>query len=131
MFLQKIIVFMVLALTGSLLQAGDVSIRHVEFSRGPADWTVNVTLEHADEGWKHYADAWRVVDAKGNVLGTRTLYHPHVNEQPFTRSLSGVNIPAKVTKIFVEAHDRVHGWSKDRVMVDLGKSTGERYKVRR
>lgn len=131
MLLRTIIISLGLSLTASLVQAGDVSIRAVEFSRGAGDWTVNVTLEHADTGWKHYADGWRVVDGKGKVLGIRTLHHPHVDEQPFTRSLSGVVIPAKVTKVIVEAHDKVHGWSKDRVMVDLTKNKGKRYKVRR
>jgi len=131
MLLRTIIISLGFSLSSSLAQAGDVSIKAVEFSRASGDWTVNVTLEHADTGWKHYADGWRVVDSTGNVLGMRTLYHPHVNEQPFTRSLSSVAIPAKVTKVIVEAHDKVHGWSKDRVMVDLTKSKGKRFKVRR
>ena len=32
----------------------------------------------------------------GKVLGYRKLHHPHENEQPFTRSLSGVEIPDEV-----------------------------------
>lgn len=131
MLLRKIIISLGLVITISLAQAGEVSIRAVEFLRGAGDWTINVTLEHADSGWKHYADGWRVVDDKGKVLAVRTLYHPHVNEQPFTRSLSGVNIPANITQVYIEAHDKVHGWSKDRVLVDLSKPKGERFIVRR
>lgn len=131
MTMKKMLMMLTLTFVYSMAQAGQVSIRYVQFNRGAADWTVNVTLEHADTGWKHYADAWRVVDLKGSVLATRTLWHPHVNEQPFTRSLSGVKIPADIRKVYVEAHDKVHGWSKDRVMVDLGKSSGKRYSVRR
>ena len=44
------------------------------------------------------------------VLGKRVLYHPHVNEQPFTRSLHGVKIPPGVGKVTVEAEDSVEGW---------------------
>lgn len=131
MLLRMIIISLGLFAATSLLQAGEVSIKAVEFSRGSGDWTVNVTLQHADEGWKHYADGWRVVDGKGKVLAKRTLFHPHVEEQPFTRSLSGVNIPPKTTKVYIEAHDLVHGWSKDRVLVDLTKSSGKRFTVRR
>lgn len=131
MLMRTIIILLGLGLINTQVLAGDVSIKAVEFSKGSGDWTVNVTLEHADTGWKHYADGWRVVDAAGTEFGKRTLYHPHVNEQPFTRSLSGVKIPAKVTKVYVEAHDKVHGWSKDKVMVDLTKSRGARFKVRR
>ncbi len=130
MLIRTIIGLIGCALTASLLQAGEVSIKAVKFTRGPADWTINVTLKHDDVGWKHYADGWRVVDTKGKILGMLTLYHPHVNEQPFTRSLSGVNIPAKMTKVYIEARDNVHGWSMDRVLVDLTKRSGERFTVR-
>ena len=67
-----------------------------------------VTVRHADEGWDHYANKWDVVAPDGTVLGTRTLYHPHVDEQPFTRSLSDVKIPASITEVTVRAHDSVH-----------------------
>jgi len=53
----------------------------------------DVTIAHPDSGWEHYADAFEILDGDGNVLGTRTLAHPHVDEQPFTRSLLGVVIP--------------------------------------
>jgi len=33
-----------------------------------------------------------------------------VNEQPFTRSLSGVEIPADVAEVSVRARDSVHGY---------------------
>ena len=130
MLINKIVPVIVLLGLYSSAQAGDVNIRYVELQRTSGDWTANVTLEHGDTGWKHYADAWRVVDSKGNELGKRTLWHPHVDEQPFTRSLSGIKIPAKTKMVYIEAHDKVHGWSKDRVMVDLSKASGKRYKVR-
>lgn len=111
--------------------AGQVEIVAVELEPTINSWTVNVTLKHADTGWKHYADGWRVVDSKGKVLGNRTLYHPHVDEQPFTRSLSGIEIPAKTTIIYVEAHDKVHGWNKDRVKINLNRTSGKRYKIKK
>ena len=90
-----------------------------------------MTLRHEDTGWEHYADAWQVVDENGKLLGKRVLYHPHVNEQPFTRSLSGIEIPATTKIVYVEAHDKVHGWSKQRVRIDLDTASGERYEVKR
>lgn len=48
--------------------------------------TIHVTLSHPDTGWDHYANFWHVLDDKGNVLAERELVHPHVHEQPFTRS---------------------------------------------
>lgn len=100
------------------------------FEKRGDSWTVNTTLRHADKGWSHYADAWRVVDENGVILGTRTLYHPHDDEQPFTRSLNNLHIPADKHIVFVEAHDNVHGWNKQRIRVDLRKNSGERFKIR-
>ena len=113
-------------LFGSMLaanvSAGDVSIRQATFTAvSPGQWDVQVTLEHGDTGWEHYADAWRIVAADGTVFGVRTLYHPHENEQPFTRGLS-VAIPATVVQVIVEAHDKVHGWTPNRLKVDLNKA---------
>lgn len=82
-------------------------------------WRFDVTLRHADEGWDHYADAWRVVAPDGTVLGTRTLYHPHVNEQPFTRSLSGVAIPDGTPWVLIESHDSVHGWGGETIKLPI------------
>ncbi len=114
----------------SIAVAGDVEIVHAQFRHsGGGNWSVDVTLRHADSGWDHYADAWRVVAGDDTVLGTRTLYHPHETEQPFTRSLGGVAIPAAMTTVYVEAHDKVHGWSPQRVQVDLERAKGERFEV--
>jgi len=74
------------------------------------DGRIDVTLVHPDTGWDHYADGWRVEDADGNVLGLRVLGHPHVNEQPFTRSLS-ISGPLPDI-IYVRARCNVDGWSE-------------------
>ena len=73
-------------------------------------WRFTVTVRHDDESWDHYADKWQVLGPDGTVLGERVLLHPHVDEQPFTRSLGGVVIPAAVQKVEVRAHDTVDGW---------------------
>lgn len=109
--------------------ANDVEIIEVVLSKQAGTWRADVTLKHADTGWKHYADGWRLVDDKGNEIGKRTLYHPHVNEQPFTRSLSGFHIPKNMKVIFVEAHDLKHGWSPGKVKIDMGKDAGDRYQI--
>ena len=85
------------------------------------EYLVNVKLEHHDTGWQHYADEWRLVDNKGNILGSRVLQHPHVHEQPFTRSLSNVKISSELETVYIEAHDKVHGWTKNHLMIDLTK----------
>lgn len=92
--------------------AGAPEVVDVSASKQGADWRFDVTVAHGDEGWDHYADAWRVVGPDGEVYGLRVLAHPHVDEQPFTRSLSGVSIPEGVAEVTVEARDKVHGWGE-------------------
>lgn len=75
--------------------------------------TFHVTLKHKDEGWKHFANKWEIYSPDNKLLATRTLHHPHVKEQPFTRSLAGVKIPKGLKKVLIKAHDSVHGYSTD------------------
>ena len=79
----------------------------------------DVTVRHDDSGWDHYADGWDVLAPDGTVLGTRTLYHPHVDEQPFTRSLSGVAVAETISEVTVRAHDSVHAYGGKTVTVVL------------
>ena len=44
----------------------------------------NVTIKHNDLGWEHYVNKYEILSPSGSVLGTRVLFHPHVDEQPFT-----------------------------------------------
>ena len=66
-------------------------------------------MRHADTGWSHYADRFEVLTPDGTVLATRVLRHPHVQEQPVTRSLAGVRIPDDITRVKVRARDSQHG----------------------
>lgn len=128
MIKRYIFIFCSLFFTTPLF-AGEVEIINAALEQYSGQWTIRVTLKHADRGWKHYADAWRIVDEKGRTIATRTLHHPHDNEQPFTRNLSGVNIPASSAIVFIEAHDKKHGWSQNRLRIDLRKTRGPRYTV--
>ena len=120
-----------LAAYGGAAVAGDVQVVAAEFVADGAAWRVQVTLRHPDTGWEHYADAWRIVTPQGQVLATRKLLHPHVDEQPFTRGLSGVAIPPGLQQVYVEGHDNVHGWSDTPLEVDLSRASGPGYTVRR
>ena len=62
-----------------------------------------------------------MVAPDGTVLGTRVLVHPHETEQPFIRSLGGVEIPQGVSEVTLRAHDRVHGYGGKEVTVKLPK----------
>ena len=90
---------------------GEADVVEVKVRKtGPQTFSFDVTVRHGDTGWEHYANKWDVISPDGKtVFGTRTLFHPHEDEQPFTRSLSGVRIPTGVDAVLVRAHDSVHG----------------------
>ena len=87
-------------------------------TRGGA-YTVHVTLAHPDTGWDHYADGWEMRDEAGKSLGLRILHHPHVKEQPFTRALSGVEIPDGTRGVFIVPRCSVDGWAETATRVDV------------
>ena len=101
--------------------AGQADVLKVEIRpTGQADrFDVAVTLRHADTGWDHYANRWEILGPNGEVLATRTLAHPHVHEQPFTRSLSGVQLPGGLTWVRVRGHDLVHGYGGREVTLSV------------
>ncbi len=100
--------------------AGEADVVGVEaLPEGSGTWRFHVTVTHGDTGWEHYADKWDVVAPDGNLLGTRVLLHPHETEQPFTRSLGGVAIPADVERVTLRAHDSRHGYGGTEVTVEL------------
>ena len=109
-------------------------VRVVESSDGL--WTFHVTVRHPDTGWEDYADGWDVVLPDGTVVKpdpnspfTRLLTHPHETEQPFTRSLSGIEIPAGLTTVIVRARCTQHGLGTVVVEVDLTVESGEHFEV--
>ena len=111
-------------------QASPTEVMQVKFEGlGGGRWRVSVTLRHADTGWKHYANVWVVEDLDGKELGRRVLYHPHENEQPFTRSMT-LTLPKGATKVRIRAGDNVGGMDSNTVVVILSRSSGKRYDVR-
>jgi len=118
--MKSIISYLLIAfvLSSTSLLAGEVRIVDVKV-RCLVDCNFSVTLEHADTGWEHYANQWDVVSLDGQIIKSRVLYHPHVNEQPFTRSLSGVSIAKDVKQVKIRAKDLKHGYSNQEYLVDL------------
>lgn len=103
--------------TAAETTAADEGCAHVidgEIDAGDdGTYTVSATVSSADTGEEKYADAWEVRSADGTVLGVRELLHPHVDEQPFTRSLSDVAIPDDVETVTLAARDSVEGFCGD------------------
>ena len=89
--------------------AGKASVVKATASRGAdGSYSFTATVAHADTGWKHYANKFEILTPDGKVLHTRVLYHPHVDEQPFTRGSGNVKIPTGITSVIVRAWDNVH-----------------------
>jgi hypothetical protein len=115
-------VLFLLAHTNKYSFAGEVEIIDVKHQCNNDNvCSFKVTLQHADSGWDHYANQWQILSQDGKVLGTRTLHHPHVNEQPFTRSLSGVKIVPGTRQVKIRARDSVHGLNKKEFIVNIKK----------
>ena len=113
----------------------DVEFVSAELNNNGA-WTFRVTVSHPDAGWEDYADGWDVVLPDGTIVKpnpdspfTRLLTHPHENEQPFTRSQSGIVIPEDITEVTVRAHDLVDGFGGQEVIVRLDQPSGLNFEV--
>lgn len=102
-----------LALLAAPALAGPPQVLGATATRTGETWRIDVTIRHADTGWEHYADGWWVLSEDGTELGYRKLHHPHVQEQPFTRSLARVAIPDGAEAILIRPHDSVHGPGAD------------------
>lgn len=104
----------------TVASAGEADVVNATASRtGGNLWRIEATIRHADEGWEHYANAFEVLDPQGQVLGVRELLHPHVNEQPFTRSLGNVAIPPETKFVIIRAKDSVHEYGGLEFRVEL------------
>lgn len=113
-------IFLWVGLTSAAAFCGEAEVVNVKITQTGTDtYRFDVTVQHGDQGWDHYADKWDIVSPDGRLLGTRVLHHPHVEEQPFTRSLSGVNIPQNIKSVRLRAHDSVHGYRGKEITVLL------------
>ncbi|WP_028671791.1 hypothetical protein [Saccharospirillum impatiens] len=93
----------------------DVSVR----SSADQRFTFQVTLSSPYDTPQRYADAFRVMTPDEATLGVRELLHDHASEQPFTRSLSGVVIPADITRVIVQGRDQQYGYGGKTLTLDL------------
>lgn len=116
--MRVICVFILLLMRAPAAMAGEADVMEVTFNCDTL-CAFQVTILHADEGWDHYADRFEIIGPDGALLGIRKLLHSHVDEQPFTRGLSGVAIPDGVTGVTVRAHDSRHGYGGREVHVNV------------
>jgi hypothetical protein len=106
------------AADGALQKHPDVIAAKVQ-PRGGNTFDFDVTVSSPYETPQRYADAFRVMHKDGTVYGERGLLHDHATEQPFTRDLHGVVVPAGVRSVVVQARDLNNGWGGKTVNVVL------------
>jgi hypothetical protein len=113
------VITVVFLLSSYSVFAGDANVLGVKVDPlGERQYRIAVTLSHGDTGWDHYANAWLIFDENGEKIGERVLHHPHVNEQPFTRSLT-LTIPETVRLITVKGQDSLHGTNGKMMVIEL------------
>lgn len=111
--------FLLLSYTAFAGEA-DVIAAEVEHTGGNF-YRFSVMVQHDDESWKHFAKAWEVLDLDGNILGVRILLHPHINEQPFTRSQT-ISILENINQVTIRVYDLVHEFGGKELTINIRKS---------
>lgn len=104
-------------------------VKVVATQRPSGSWCFETSIRHNDQGWKHYANEWEVIDLDGKHLGSRRLGHPHDSEQPFTRGQCGIKIPENTVKVIVRAKCNQHGFGGKVIVVNLNADKGKGYSV--
>lgn len=118
-WLPGLLLALATVLSGGSTLAGPADVISASADCSGATCSFVVSVRHDDAGWDHYANAWEVVGPDGAVLATRVLRHPHVDEQPFTRDLGGVELPADLKSVRIRARDSEHGFGGREVVVPL------------
>ena len=120
--LIALICLYILLICSAQVLASEADVIDVKVIRGDdGSFTFNVTVRHEDEGWNHYADHWLILDKDEQLIAARKLMHPHVKEQPFTRSLSYIQIPDEVTEVIIRAHCSTDNYSGKDMVLKIGR----------
>jgi hypothetical protein len=117
-FGRAAIIFLFIAFSTSSW-AGEADVVNVATHKMGDKYSFDVTIKSHDKGWDYYADSFEVIGPDGKILGTRVLLHPHEEEQPFTRELLDVYIPAGIARVTIRAHHKVAGYDGGVATVEL------------
>ncbi|MBK5105491.1 MAG: hypothetical protein JJE42_14690 [Burkholderiales bacterium] len=86
---------------------------------GQNTFDFDVTVSSPYDSATRYADGIHARSKQGTVYGERKLFHDHASEQPFTRDMYGIKVPAGVKSVVVEARDQKYGYGGKTVDVNL------------
>lgn len=88
-------------------------------ARSDSRFDFDATISSPYDTPQRYADAFRVMSTEGIQFGERNLFHNHANQQPFTRDLYGVAIPAGINIVVIQARDKKYGYGGKTLQVTL------------
>lgn len=124
---HRSMVWIALALLSAVSMGADIQrfpdVLDVTISQTGTEWRVSATISSPYDTPERYADGFRILTPDGEELGVRTLWHDHASEQPFTRSLTGVEIPNGIDTVIIQGRDQQYGWGGQAVRVRLSDGT--------
>lgn len=108
-----------IAISAAPAWAGDADVVGVRTTRlGSGVYDFAVTVRSKDTGWDRYADRLEAIGPDGTMIATRTLDHPHDDEQPFTRDISSVQVVG-TAKVLFRVHFKPSGFNGATAVVAL------------
>ena len=117
--MRRFVVAMV-ALASGTAWAGEADvIGAVAHRTAPGVYDLDVTVRSRDTGWDRYADQIEVLAPDGTVLAVRVLDHPHETEQPFTRDVNQMHVPAGIETVLIRARFKPVGYDGERFSLGL------------
>lgn len=120
MMFRLIPALFIVCLCSQFVQAEVADVISAEIINQDGDqFTFIVTVRHQDEGWHHFADRWEILTPDREIITGRVLRHPHVDEQPFTRNLPNVILPAEIEKVIIRAHCLKDGFGGQEIFLNL------------
>ena len=81
--------------------------------------TIAATVSSPYETVDHFVNAITVQAPAGEELARLDLVEAHVDQQPFTETLTGVEIEPSMTEVVVRGHDSINGWCGLTIRADV------------
>ncbi|MEM9628411.1 MAG: hypothetical protein AAGA21_19420 [Pseudomonadota bacterium] len=96
----------------------DVKIKR-DSPNQPGIYHIKVTIEHEDQSWNDYIEAWEIYGPDGQVLGVRPFFEPELEREQTISALSGVVIPEDIRTVTIRARNYPNGLEGEPVEVSL------------
>lgn len=100
------------------LRIADVQIKR-DSPEQPGIFQIKVTIEHEDDGWDDYVEAWEVFGPDGQILGVRPFFEPAFDKPQTVSALAGVVIPAEVKTVTIRARTYPDGFEGEPVQAQI------------